>query len=271
MTRLQEHWEDNGLLWLSAPDLNAGSAVHGFSTRLGGVSRGALASLNLGTARGDTIENVRENFARFGAAVGFDSTKTVFSKQVHRDDIRIVTEADCGKGLYRDREYEADGLLTNIPGSPLAVFSADGVPILLHDPERHVAGACHAGWRGTALGIVRKMVEEMWEWYGSQPEHIHAAIGPGISRCCFETHNDVPEAMITALGTAAESYIDPLPGEKKLVDLKGLNAHWLRQAGVPAEQIVCSDLCTSCRQDWFWSHRHTGDARGVMSAVIQLM
>ena len=269
--RFRENRGKHGLLWLSVPELNAEGAVHGFSTRLGGVSRGYMSSLNLGTTRGDLPENVRENFARFGEAVGFDSARTVFSQQVHRDDIRVVTEADCGKGLLRERDYEADGLVTDVPRVPLAVFSADCIPILLHDPVRRVAGACHAGWRGTALGIVRKMVLKMAACYGSRPRDIRAAIGPGISRCCFETHSDVPEAMLLAVGPSAEEMIDPLPGGKYLVDLKGLNACWLRSAGVPEEQIACSALCTSCRQDLFWSHRHTGDARGVMSAVIQLV
>ena len=77
--------------------------------------------------------------------------------------------------------------------------------------------------------------------------------------------------MWLAFGKKADAMIDPLPNEKFLVDLKGLNALWLQCAGVPAEQIEVSDACTSCRQDLFWSHRHTGDARGVMAAVIQLI
>lgn len=269
----QAHREENGLLWFSAQRLNAnGGAVHGFSSRLGGVSRGYLTSLNLGTARGDRIENVRENFQRYGEAVGFDSARTVFSKQVHRDDIRVVTEADCGKGLYQERDYDsADGLVTNCPNVPLAVFSADCIPVLFHDPVKRVVGACHAGWRGTAAGIVGKMIHLMTQEYGCQPEHIHMAVGPGISRCCFETHEDVPQAMWAVLGSKANRYIDRLPAEKFLVDLKGINGLWGQLAGVPADQIEISDACTACRQDLFWSHRHTGEARGVMAAVIQLV
>lgn len=268
----REQREENGLVWFSADQFNSGGAVHGFSSRLGGVSRGCLASLNLGTARGDEIENVRENFRRFGDAVGFDSTRTVFSQQVHRDDIRIVTEEDCGKGLYRERDYDsADGLLTDRPGVPLAIFSADCIPILFHDPVQKVVGGCHAGWRGTAVGITGKMVHKMEEQYGCQPEHIRIAIGPGISRCCFETHDDVPQAMWAVLGEKADPMIDRLPGKKFLVDLKGINALWGQMSGVPEKQIQISDACTSCRQDLFWSHRHMGEARGVMSAVIQLI
>ena len=200
----QTNREENGLVWFSAPRLNAnGGAVHGFSSRLGGVSRGYLTSLNLGTSRGDQIEHVRENFRRYGEAVGFDSTKTVFSQQVHRDDVRVVTEGDCGKGLYRERDYDsADGLVTNCPGVPLAIFSADCIPILFHDSVQRVVAACHAGWRGTAAGIVGKTVQVMTQTFGCQPKDIRMAIGPGISRCCFETHEDVPHAMWAVLGQA---------------------------------------------------------------------
>lgn len=270
MIHFQENHEENGLCWLAAPGLNQTDAVHGFSTRLGGVSHGCLASLNLGPNRGDQIEHVRENFNRFGAAVGFDSKKTVLSKQVHRDDIRMVTGEDCGKGLYRERKYEADGLVTNIPGIPLAIFSADCIPILFHDPIRHVVAGCHAGWRGTAMGIAGKMVNTMVRQYNCCAKDIRVAIGPGISRCCFETHSDVPEALESALGDRTRLLIDPLPGGKFMVDLKGANALWLQDAGIPVDQIACSDACTCCRQDLFWSHRSMGNARGVMAAVIQL-
>lgn len=268
----QKHREENGVVWFSSHRLNAGSgAVHGFSSRLGGTSKGYLSSLNLGTARGDSMENVRENFRRFGVAVGFDSKKTVFSRQVHRDDIRLVTAKDCGKGLYRERDYDsADGLITDCPGIPLAVFSADCIPILFHDPVRRAVGACHAGWRGTAMGIAGKIVRLMQKEYGCRPEHIRMAIGPGISRCCFETHEDVPQAMWAALGKQVDLMIYKLPNGKYLVDLKAINALWGQLAGVPKTQIEQSDACTSCLQNLFWSHRHTGEARGVMSAVIQL-
>jgi copper oxidase (laccase) domain-containing protein len=121
------------------------------------------------------------------------------------------------------------------------------------------------------MGIVWKTIRKMVGKYGCSPENIHAAIGPGISRCCFETHADVPEAMEAALGQQVKSMIDPLPGGKFLVDLKGINALWMERAGIPSDQIEISDLCTACRPDLFWSHRHVGNARGVMSAVIQLI
>ena len=269
----QTNREENGLVWFSAPRLNAnGGAVHGFSSRLGGVSRGYLTSLNLGTSRGDQIEHVRENFRRYGEAVGFDSTKTVFSHQVHRDDVRVVTEGDCGKGLYRERDYDsADGLVTNCPGVPLAIFSADCIPILFHDSVQRVVAACHAGWRGTAAGIVGKTVQVMTQTFGCQPKDIRMAIGPGISRCCFETHEDVPNAMTAAMAGGVLPFIQLKDNGKFAVDLKGINAKRLELAGVTPDHIaICGD-CTACMRDKYWSHRIMGTQRGSMAAMIELI
>ena len=103
--------------------------------------------------------------------------------------------------------------------------------------------------------------------FGCSPGDILAAIGPGIGACCFETHRDVPDAMVSALGPAALSAITPC-GEKYQVDLKQLNAIWLRQAGV--RQIDICPLCTACQPERFWSHRRVGNERGSLAAIIML-
>ena len=248
----------------------AGGCAHGFSTREGGVSEGIYASLNLGANRGDDGQKVRENYRRFCAAVGVQADKLVFSSQVHSDVVRTVTAADAGKGLDRKADYDADGLVTDVPGLGLTVFGADCLPILFYDPVRRVAAAVHAGWRGTALGIAERAVEKMAGHYGSDPADILAAIGPGIGRCCFETHEDVPNAMTEALGAAALRYIEVLPTGKFKVDLKGLNAQRLERAGVLAEHIAVSDECTVCSSGKYWSHRATHGQRGSQAAVIML-
>ena len=123
--------------------------VHGFSTRLGGVSPAPWDSLNLDDRRGDDLANVQENFRRLCAALDVDVQRIVLSRQVHRDDVRTVTADDCGKGLWRMQDYDsADALITDVPHIPLVVFSADCNVILLHDPVRRAIGAAHAGWRG---------------------------------------------------------------------------------------------------------------------------
>lgn len=244
---------------------------HCFTTRYGGVSEGYLSSLNLGTGRGDSRENVLENYRILGEAVGFRPEDTVFTRQVHEDCVVCVDRTECGIGLFRPlEERKRDGLVTGDPGVALAAFSADCTPILLHDPVKNVVAAVHSGWRGTAAGIALRAVETMAREYGSEPSDICAAIGPCISSCCFETHREVPDAMLAALGVDAVPAIAPIPDcpGKYRVDLKQINQIWLQRGGV-TNIDVCQD-CTACQPERFWSHRRTGGERGSLAAIIML-
>ena len=260
---------NHDLLWLTSPLLER--VCHGFSTRRGGVSKGHLSSLNLrgSVPSGDDPEAVLENYRRFCGAIGVEPCTVVLSKQVHETTVRICTEADAGKGLFSERDYTADALITNVPNLPLTVFSADCGIILLYDPIRRAIGAVHAGWRGCAAGIVEKTVRTMAEAYGSRPGDLLAAVGPCIGQCCFETDGDVPDAMRAALGDDAEPYLE-YRGPKWHVDLAGLNRQWLLRAGLAPEHIDTCGLCTACRPDLFWSHRKMGNARGAQVAMIAL-
>lgn len=237
---------------------------HGFTTRYGGVSVGTQQSLNLAFGRGDTMENVEENLRRLAAAVGFDPEKLVMTRQIHSDIVRVVTEGDCAGFCHRDYP-ECDALVTNTPGVTLLVFTADCTPLLFHDPVTGAVGAAHAGWRGTAQAIGVKTVETMAARFGCRPEDIHAAIGPNIARCHFETDADVPEAMVNAYGQEARRFIERR-GEKYYLDLKEINALALRRAGV--RHIEISDACTYCQCSRFWSHRASQGQRGSQGAVI---
>jgi len=167
--------------------------------------------------------------------------------------------------------YEADGLMTAMPGVTLMIFSADCIPIVFYDPVRKVIAACHAGWRGTAEGIAPNVVKRMKEVYGCRGEDILAAVGPGIGPCCFETHEDVPNVMMAAMATAALPYIQIKENGKFAVDLKGINVKRLEQAGMdPANIAVCGE-CTACDTERYWSHRKMGNQRGSMAAAIRLL
>ncbi len=263
--------DHHGVVYHTSSILDTPGLIHGFSTRLGGVSEGPFASLNFrgGGPEPDVRENVRENYRRFCEALGTDVHNVVQSHQVHEDTVRHVTGADRGKGLFAATDYTADALVTDEPGLSLMVFSADCIILLLHDPVTASIGAVHAGWRGTALDLPAKAVGEMGRLFGAKPEDIRVAVGAGIGPCCFETHDDVPDAMRSAFGGGAEAHIRP-KGEKWTVDLKGINAWRLREAGVRGENIDVCPACTACRTDLYWSHRITGDRRGVQGALIAL-
>ena len=241
------------------------SVPHCFTTRRGGVSKGYLDSLNIGLHRGDDPENVRQNFQILADALGIQPEDFVLTKQIHTDIVRKVGRRDRGMHMVEGASPECDALITNEPGVALVIFTADCTPILLHDPVTGAVGAAHAGWRGTAIGIVAKTVEAMVREYGCNPKNIRAATGPNISFCCFETDREVPDAMVAALGEDAKPFIRP-SGEKYYVNLKEINALWLRRAGV--EKIEISDACTSCQSDVYWSHRVTRGQRGSQGAII---
>ena len=260
----------NGVVFDTADGLAAtGGIRHAFSTRIGGVSAPPCDTLNFARTAGDPEENLLENFRRLGAAAGFDAQRLCCCRQIHSDRVVTASRAHAGRVRWDERPWDADALVTNEPGLALAVFTADCCPILFYDPAAHAVGAAHAGWRGTALGIAARTVEAMQRQYGSRPENIRAAIGAAIGPCCFETDGDVPAAMRTSLGAAAEPLITRV-GEKFHVDCKGLNRQWLLSCGLLPEHIELNGTCTGCTPSLYWSHRKMGLRRGGMCAAIAL-
>ena len=243
-------------------------ARHAFTTRYGGVSRGEFASLNLGSNRGDDPAAVRENYRRVCALMGAGIDDCAVTKQVHGSEVRVVTKADrhvCMSTV----PYEADGLVTNERGLPIMCFVADCVPALLCDGENSVIAAVHCGWRSSVADILGETVKKMCA-LGAKPESIHAAMGAAIGRCCFETDDDVPEAVEKYLGGETEGLFDRRADGKTMVDLRAANARRLIQLGLKAENIDISRECTMCSHEKYWSHRYTKGRRGSQAAAIVL-
>ena len=161
----------DGVTYLSYPRLERESAiVHGFSTRLGGVSEGCLGSMNLSFSRGDNPENVLENYRRISRAIGFPVESIVTSDQTHTTNVRQVGKEDCGCGVLTPRTFhDIDGLITNEPGVTLATFYADCVPLYFYDPIHKAIGLSHSGWRGTVGNIAKATVEAMQKAYHTDP------------------------------------------------------------------------------------------------------
>ena len=246
------------------------SARHGFSTRFGGVSEGIYASLNLRTSCDDAEENVRENYRRLGEATGIDVKRMAFTRQVHKTDVRVASMEDVHT-LYTEVPYEADGLVTNIPGLAIICFTADCVPVLMHDPKNRVIAAVHCGWRSSVGDILAVTLERMLS-LGAEPGEIRAAIGPAIGYCCFQVGGEVIEAAEKYLGgDISDLYrADETEEGKYFLDLRACNARRLMQLGLRAENIDVSGECTKCSNEKYWSHRHTGGERGTQGALIVL-
>ena len=239
---------------------------HAFTTREGGLSTGIYSSLNLGPGRGDERDLVLQNYSLLCDDLGISIHDIVYSRQTHEANIHVASKADRDV-LFHPTQRSADGLITNEKNTALLVFVGDCLPILLYDPKKEVIGAVHAGWRGSALNIAGAATSKMIEIYGSSPGDICAAIGPCISKCCFETDADVPNSLTPALGERVSECYTKV-GEKFMVDLKHVNKIMLNDAGV--HNVTVSNDCTACSPDKYWSHRKMGTARGTQAALIVL-
>lgn len=245
--------------------------LHAFTTKAGGVSTGYQASLNL-DHKMDSAENVRQNHLILADALGYDSHNMVSTRQIHSDIVRIARPEDAGLHLDGPVPYECDALITNRPNMPLICYSADCIPILLHAEDVNAIAAIHAGWRGTAADIAAKAAQRLCDEYGAKPQNIRAVIGPGISACCFSTHNDVPDVLLANFGSEITPCIQPDPTEngKFLVNIKLVSAIRLQKLGLKPENIAISPECTCCLHDKYWSHRYTKGKRGGQAAIIML-
>ena len=259
-----EH-NENGLVYMTSTLI---PARHLFTTRHGGVSTGYLSSLNLISGHGDEPENIKENFRRVAALLGAGVDECAVTKQVHKNVVRLVDEKDRHVCLSTV-PYEADGLATGTKGLPLFCFTADCVPVLLCEKSGKAAAAVHCGWRSSVGDILGEALNQL-ESLGAAPEHLRAAVGPALGRCCFETDDDVPEAITAWLKGDTAGLFVRRPDGKTLVDLRAANARRLQQLGVPAGQIDISEECTYCSHDKYWSHRYTHGQRGGQAAAIVL-
>lgn len=254
--------DTNGIVTYQFEGLDVEGLSHAVFTRLGGVSQGPFASLNVGNTVGDDEAAVAENHSRVYARLGLSRERVATPSQVHGNRVATVTASDAGRVLPN-----TDGLVTATPGIALMLRFADCQPILLYDPVHHALGLLHAGWRGVAQGIARRGVETMHGAFGTQPHDLVACLGPAIGPECYTVGQNVAAAMSYALPDWKK--VLALEGEDTWrLDLSAANAQQLAVAGV--KQIEQSHLCTACRLDEFYSHRGDNGRTGRFAVVAFL-
>lgn len=261
------------VVYLTYPALeDTGLVRHGFSTRLGGVSQGIYASMNLSFSRGDEREAVLENYRRIAEAIGFDWESIVTSDQTHTTNVRVVTESDRGCGLTKPRPYQdVDGMITDVPGLVLATFYADCVPLYLVDPVKKAIGLSHSGWKGTVGKIGLAAVQAMQREYGTDPKDLVAAIGPSICQDCYEVGGDVIGEFEKAFPKEQwDRLFYQKPNGKYQMDLWEANRQIFLEAGVAAERISLPGICTCCNPQFLFSHRASKGKRGNLGAFLTL-
>lgn len=247
-------------------------AVHGFTTRLGGVSRGVCESMNLSFSRGDDPEAVMENYRRIGRALGFSPEQVVCSDQTHTTNVKRVGRADCGTGVIKQKSYQdVDGLITDEPQVALATFYADCVPLYLVDPEKRAIGLAHSGWRGTVGKIGKATVEAMEREFGCRPETIRTVIGPSICADCYEVSEDVAQAFRQAYDSSLWNRLmtGGNDGKYQLNLWEACRENFL-EAGILPEHISMPEICTCCNPEFLFSHRASKGKRGNLAAFLML-
>ena len=266
--------------------------VHGFSTRLGGVSslpgaKRGTGELNLGYVAWDDPANVAENRQRLLECLEAGGMRPLLQEQIHSDLIRTIERRAKINGRSR-----GDGLITDRKGILLAILSADCLPVLVVDVRQRIAAAFHCGWRGTARRIAQKGVGRMRMLYGSRPQDLRAAIGPGIRSCCYRVGGDVA-AEYESQFLFSEALLQSRKLQKKFMnkkyalmrweswrgtpskshstinlDLVEANVRQLEEAGMNRSQIDSESLCTSCHPRLFFSHRRDAGRTGRMLGVV---
>ena len=244
---------------------------HAFSTRLGGESvLPHTASMNVGFGRGDGDGLVRRNIEILCGAAGVEYATLIGSPQYHTSHVRYVTEEMCGEGITKDNPAPSDAYVTDRRGVSFIIRTADCVPILLCGRKRDgapVAGAAHAGWKGTVALIAKNLADSALS-LGAERDSLCAAIGPCIKKCCFEVKEDFIEAVTKERGAGfAFRHIAKREGGY-FADLVSMNVEILLSAGVAAEATDVCPSCTACEPDTYHSHRATRGLRGTMGSVI---
>jgi YfiH family protein len=246
-------------------------------------------ALNLGYTKHDTHAAVDENrsllLRSLGAGnAGGKAWPLVRLRQIHSDLIHRVDHPP-------EQLLTGDGLVTDTPRLLLAVQTADCLPVLLMDRKRKAVGAFHAGWRGTLARVVEKGVGAMRLHFGSKPEDLRAAIGPGIASCCYAVGEEVRDRFHAQFAYAGKLFrevteSDPVrerypllfmtaraPGHSEAgrtiyLDLREANRRQLLAAGLAPASITALDFCTACRTDLFFSHRAERGVTGRQMGVV---
>jgi len=229
----------------------------------------------------DSRENVLANRRKLQSALGAANLRLAPLKQIHSDAIHLFSQS-------APESHKGDASATDRPGLLLAIQTADCVPVLLVDPQKRAIAAIHAGWRGTLARITEKAVGRMQLELGTRPSHLLAAIGPSIGPCCYEVAAEFVTKFTAQFADAHDYFDEPRTGDEPNplqwlsmkppghqpppknvhLDLRKANRSQLLAAGLRAENIFSSNLCTACRTDLFFSHRREGPLSGRLMSVI---
>lgn len=259
------------LQYLQSPLIAAGGRVdHAFSTRPGGCSTGAMASLNTAFHTGDDYRCVLENRRRFLEPWGYSPADITSGIQVHGSGIIEVRVGDRGRGAAPGSFLgEGDGLVTASGGVLLAAYAADCLLLFFYVPDVPLVALAHAGWRGTLEGMAPAVVSYLKEVYSVDPAAIRVAVSPGICARCYLVDRIVADQFSRA-GWTGPPYLEETAGGRFKLDLAAINRVQLLDCGIRKTSLAGGTWCTACRPDLFYSYRRDRGDTGRMMGFIAL-
>ncbi len=236
--------------------------AHTFTTRHGGISKLPYESNNLAFHVGDDAETVIQNHKRLAQEMGYDYTNLVHMRQVHSDNVVIVDPE------LHDFEHppECDALITDKPGIPLMVMTADCTPVLFFDPVQNVIAVAHAGRAGAIMGIVPKTIEKMCTHYKSRKDDIVVVLGPSIGGCCYEVGETIGKEILESPNAFAVIQRD----EKYFLEVNAIIHMQLEDIGILQSHIDDLNICNACENETYFSYRADRQKTGRIAGVIML-
>jgi len=206
-----------------------------------------------------------EHIKRFLESIEIENRSLFLVNQVHGDKVFILDNP--GIAFNEVKKISADALLTQIPGKPIGIFTADCLPILVYDPRVKVIGAIHAGRRGSAQNIILKVVSEMVRVYGSRPAELVAGIGPAIGGCCYEVGEDCIQPFKELFPDEKGLYRSGL-SDSYFLDLVAVNKLAGEKAGLLPENIFSMNHCTCCSTRNLYSYRREGKTGRILTTIM---
>ena len=257
----------NGVKFLKLTEFERDGVKALFTSRIGGVSKGAYESLNMAFHTADKFDNVKENRRIICDILDINPEFLTAGEQVHGNKVQIVQQKDKGKGaINRNSIKNIDGLITN-ESIPLIAFFADCVPLFFVDPDNKVIAIAHAGWKGTVLKIGKIVLQKMIKNCGTNIQSCRVGIGPAISGTNYEVDNNVVRKFKNNFNNC-DKFIEKKANGKYNLSLKSANKILIQEMGVPSARIAVSKLCTYDSQNDFYSYRRDNGKTGRMAALI---
>ena len=207
----------------------------------------------------------RDHINRFLKSIGIENHNLFLVNQVHGNKVFILDDPEVSSNEVE--KVPADALLTQIPGKPIGIFTADCPPILVYDPRLKVIGAIHAGREGSSQSIVLKVVREMVRVYGSRPEELVAGIGPAIGGCCYEVGEECVLPFKKLFPDERDLFRSSLSGNYFL-DLVAVNKVEGEKAGLLPENIYSMNQCTCCSNRNLYSYRREGKTGRILTTIM---